>query len=82
MGRFISDGNEYEEYMNRKLLESVQYKPKEEDMAKYYSYEVEEQEEDSPKESNDWSEIVLAIVYWGILFGILIYAIIKTVNGG
>lgn len=30
MGRFISDDDEYEDYMNRKLLESVQYKPKEE----------------------------------------------------
>lgn len=121
----------YEEYMNRKLSESVQYKPKDEPtkitlyaddtpyqvidlkdiddmseeeyndklkdawfkkthyetveeltMSKYYNYEVEEQEEERPKESTDWSEILLAIVYWGILFGILIYAIIKVVNGG
>lgn len=30
----------YEEYMNRKLSESVQYKPKEE-LSKYHDYEVE-----------------------------------------
>lgn len=50
-------------------------------MEKYYDYEVEEEEE-KPKESTDWSEVVLAIVYWGGLFGILIYAIIRVVNGG
>lgn len=75
-----ADDETYEDYINRKLLESVQCKPKEEStMAKYYDYEV---EEDRPKESTDWSEVVLAIVYWGSLFGILIYAIIRVVNGG
>lgn len=47
-----------------------------------YEFEVEEQEEEKPKESTDWSEVVFAIVYWGGLFGLLIYATIRVVNGG
>ena len=69
----------YEEYMNRKLSESVQYKPKEEDMAKYYSYEV---EEERPKEKTDWSDIVSGIVFYGAIIWLIICTIIKIVNGG
>lgn len=121
----------YEEYMNRKLLESVQYRPKEEptkitlyadgqpyqvidlkdidDMseeeyndklkdawlkkthyeaveeatiAKYMNYEVEEQKEERPKEKTDWSGIVCGIIYYGAIIGLIIYAIIKVINGG
>ena len=99
----------YEEYMNRKLSESVQYKPKDEptkitlyaDDTPYQVIDLKDIDDMSEEEYNDklkdawfkkthyetveeltWSEILLAIVYWGILFGILIYAIIKVVNGG
>ena len=121
----------YEDYMNRKLLESVQYKPKEEPtkitlyaddtpyqvidlkdiddmseeeyndklkdawfkethyetveeltMAKYYNYEVEEKEKDFPKESTDWGRIVAGIIYYGAIIGLIIFAIIKVINGG
>lgn len=68
----------YEEYMNRKLSESVQYKPKEE-LSKYYDYEVEEQKH---KESTDWGGIVTAIIYYGAIIGLIICAIIEVVNGG
>ena len=53
-------------------------------MAKYYNYEVEEQEEKS-KEKTELSDrfvVVFTIVFLGIIFGILIYAIVKVVNGG
>ena len=61
----------YEEYMKRKLSESVQYKPKEEDMAKYYSYEVEEQEEERPKKKTDWSEVALMILMDATIVGVI-----------
>lgn len=70
MGRFISDGDEYEDYMNRKLLESVQYKPEEDTMAKYYNYEV---EEDKPKEKTDWSEVVLVILIYAVIIGGIVF---------
>lgn len=74
---------EYNDKLKDAWLKKTHYETVEElTMAKYLNYEVEEQEEERPKESTDWSEILLAIVYWGILFGILIYAIIKVVNGG
>ena len=128
MGRFISDDDEYEDYMNRKLLESVQYKPKEEPttitlyaynkpyqliymkdiddmgeeeyndklkdawlkkthyetveeltMEKYYNYEV---EEEKSKEKTDWGSVIAGVIYYGAIIGLIIYAIIKVVNGG
>lgn len=48
-------------------------------MAKYYNYEV---EEERPKEKTDWTSVIFGVAYWGILFGILIFAIVKVVNGG
>lgn len=152
----------YEEYMNRKLLESIQYKPKEEPtkvtlygggtvldfhdgsplqfigleeeptkltlyaddkpyqvidlkdiddmseeeyndklkdawlkettyktyktieeltLSKYYNYEVEEQEE-KPKDETDWRSVIFGVLYWGIPIGVLIFAIVKVINGG
>lgn len=79
MGRFISDDDEYEDYMERKLLESVQYKPKEDMMAKYYDYEV---EEEKPKEKTDWGGVIAGVIYYGAIIGLIIFAIIKVVNGG
>lgn len=72
----------YEEYINRKLSESVQYKPKEEDvMSKYYNYEVEEQEEERPKEPTDWGGIVTGVIFYGAIIGLLICAIIGLYFG-
>ena len=53
-------------------------------LAKYMNYEVEEQEE-KPKDETDWSEIVLGLAtigFFGTLIGLLIYSIVKVVNGG
>lgn len=120
----------YEEYMNRKLLESVQYKPKEEPttitlyadnkpyqvidlkdiddmseeeyndklkdawlkkthyetveeltMARYYNYEVDEEKE-KPKEKVDLGGVIVGVIYYGAIIGLIIFAIIKVVNGG
>ena len=81
MGRFISDDDEYKDYMNRKLLESLQYKPKEEEdiMAKYYDYEV---DEEKPKDKTDWGGVIAGVIYYGAIIGLIICAIIKVVNGG
>ena len=81
MGRFISDDDEYEDYMNRKLLESLQYKPKEEEdiMAKYYDYEV---DEEKPKDKTDWGGVIAGVIYYGAIIRLIICAIIKVVNGG
>lgn len=75
MGRFISDDDEYEEYMNRKLFESVQYKThyetvEELTMSKYYNYEV---EEEKPKEKTDWSEVVLVILIYAAIIGGIVF---------
>lgn len=61
MGRFISDDDEYEDYINRKLLESVQYKPKEEpttitlyaDNKPYQVIDLKDIDEMSEEEYND-----------------------------
>lgn len=81
------DGMSEEEY-NDKLKDAwfkkTHYETVEElTMAKYYNYEVEaEEEKDFPKEKTDWSGIVAGVIYYGAIIGLIIYAIIKVVNGG
>ena len=53
-------------------------------MAKYYNYDVEEQEEQEEEKSkektdlSDRSVFVFTGVFWGIIFGILIFALFKV----
>lgn len=71
----------YVEYMKRMLEESVQYKPKEEEntIEKYMNYEV---EDEKPKEETDWGGVIAGVIYYGAIIGLIIFAIIKVVNGG
>ena len=48
-------------------------------MAKYYNYEV---EEEKPKEKTDWGSVIAGVIYYGAIIGLIIFAIIKVVNGG
>jgi len=68
----------YEEYMNRKLSESVQYKPKEE-LSKYYDYEV---EKEKPKEKMDWSEVALVIFIDATVIGVIVFVLYELFFGG
>ena len=74
-----------EEYINRlkdSWSKEIHYKDIEElTLSKYYNYEVEEEEE-RPKDETDWPSVIFGVVYWGILFGVLIFAIVKAVNRG
>jgi len=74
-----------EEYINRlkdSWSKEIHYKDIEElTLSKYYNYEVEEQEE-KPRDETDWPSVIFRVTYWGILIGILIFAIVKVFNGG
>jgi hypothetical protein len=78
----------YEEYMNRKLSESVQYRPKEEDMTKYYSYEVEEEknaETENDKKLGFTGEILAAtfsLLFFGGILGTLFWILGSLISGG
>lgn len=76
---------EYNDKLKDAWLKKTHYETVEElkelTLSKYYNYEVEEQEE-KPKDETDWPSVIFAVSYWGILFGILIFAIVKVVNGG
>lgn len=79
-GLYVNDET-YEDYMNRKLLESVQHKPKEE-LAKYYDYEV---EEEKPKEKTDWSEVttaILVILMDAAIIGAIVFVLYVFFFGG
>ena len=73
---------EYNDKLKDAWLKKTNYETVEElAMAKYYDYEVEEQEEERPKEKTDWSGIVCGIIYYGTIIGLIICAIIKVING-
>lgn len=73
---------EYNDKLKDAWLRKTHYETVEElTLSKYYNYEVEEEEE-KPRDETDWPSVIFAVSYWGILFGILIYAIVKVVNGG
>lgn len=76
----------YEEYMNRKLEKSVQYKThyetvEELTMEKYYNYEVEEQEEPKDKELPT-GIVVLMIFSYVVFFGGIVFVLYELINGG
>ena len=76
---------EYNDKLKDAWLKKTHYETVEElTMAKYYNYEVEEREEekDFSKEKADWGGIVAGVIYYGAIIGLMIYAIIKVVNGG
>ena len=77
---------EYNDKLKDAWLKETHYKTSEMlTMAKYYNYEVEEQEEKKPKEKtdlSDWSVIVFTLVFWGVIFGVLIFFGFKVHNGG
>jgi hypothetical protein len=73
---------EYNDKLKDAWFKETHYKTVEElTMAKYMNYEVEEQEEERPKEKTDWSGIVCGIIYYGTIIGLIICAIIKVING-
>lgn len=72
-----------EEYINRfkdSWSKQIHYKDIEElTLSKYYNYEV---EEEKPKKKTDWGGVIAGIIYYGAIIGLMIFAIIKVVNGG
>ena len=75
---------EYNDKLKDAWLKKTHYETVEElTMAKYLNYEVEEQEEERPKEKTDWwSAIVCGIIYYGAIIGPIICSIINIINGG
>ena len=79
-GLYVDD-EPYSEYMKRMLEESVQYKPKNEDsdLDKYYDYEV---EKEKPKETVNWSEVILGIISYVVFVGVIIFSVIFMYYSG
>lgn len=77
-----ADDETYENYINRKLSESVQYKPKEDTtMSQYYNYEVEDENKktENNKSIGFTGEIMAAassLLFFGGLVGILLWILV------
>lgn len=87
-----ADDEAYEDYINRKLSESVQYKPKEDTtMSQYYNYEVEDENKktENKKTENNKSigftgEILAAassLLFFGGLLGTLLWILGTSIGG-
>lgn len=83
-----ADGEPYKEYINRRLSESVQYRPKEEsEMGKYFNYEVEEEKTEEHKDDKslgllgDMICAILAVLFFGGILGTLFW-ILGSLCGG
>lgn len=74
---------EYNDKLKDAWLRKTHYETIEEltMMAKYYNYEVEEEEE-KPRDETDWRDVLSGIIYLSVLFGLLAYVIIRVANGG
>ena len=86
-GLYVDD-EPYEEYMNRMLLESVQYrpnKPKEElTMDEYYDYEVEEEKPEDNTSLGLIGDVLAAtfsLLFFGTVLGVCFWVIVNLIGG-